>query len=125
MSKEKEEYEKKIEYVKKKQKEIIQKARNKANMIKGITKILIYVVLLVIFLGITALFAIGTWKISDLTKVSLVWSYVYVGVVSIICLVITIISIIKWLSFYVSKVTVKVYDYCYSREIRKHKELFD
>lgn len=49
MSKEKEEYEKKIEYVKKKQKEIIQKARNKANMIKGITKILIYVVLLVIF----------------------------------------------------------------------------
>lgn len=97
MSKEKEEYEKKIEYVKKKQKEIIQKARNKANMIKGITKILIYVVLLVIFLGITALFAIGTWKISDLTKVSLVWSYVYVGVVSIICLVITIISIIKWL----------------------------
>lgn len=125
MSKEKEEYEKKIEYVKKKQKEIIQKARNKANMIKGITKILIYVVLLVIFLGIATLFAIGTWKISDLTKVSLVWSYVYVGVVSIICLVITIISIIKWLSFYVSKVTVKVYDYCYSREIRKHKELFD
>lgn len=125
LSKEKEEYEKKIEYVRTKQRQIIKKAKNKANLIKEITKILIYVVLSVIFLGITFLFAIGTWKISDLTKVSLVWSYVYVGSVSIICLVITIISIVKWLSFYVSKVAVKVYDYCYSKEIKKHKELFD
>lgn len=125
LSKEKEEYEKKIEYVRTKQRHIINKAKNKANLIKEITKILIYVVLSVISLGITILFAIGTWKISDLTKVSLVWSYVYVGSVSIICLVITIISIVKGLSFYVSKVTVKVYDYCYSKEIKKHKELFD
>lgn len=125
LSKEKAEYEKKVEYVKTKQKDLIKKAKDKANMIKVITKILIYVVLSVLSFGITLLFAIGTWKISDLTEVSLVWSYVYVGSVSIICLVITIISIVKWLSFYVSKVAVKVYDYCYSREIKKHKEFFD
>ncbi len=115
----------KVEYVKKKQKEIIQKAKDKATKFKGITKISIYIALSVLSIGITLLFAIGTWKISDLTDVSLVWSYVYVGSVSIVCLVITIFSIVKWLSYYVSKVAVKIYDYCYSREIKKHKEFFD
>ena len=125
LSKEKEDYENKVKYVKTKQKAIIQKAKNKANIIKKIFKILIYFLLLVLSLGITFLFALGTWKVSDLTKTDLVWSYIYVGFISIVSLILTIISIVKMLSFYVSKMAEKIYDYCYSREIEKYKELFE
>lgn len=122
---EKSEYDRKFEYVKLKQKEIIERGKKRANDFRMITKILLYIFLILISIGVTILFAIGTWKISDLTDSGLVMSYVYVGVVSVTCLIITIISIVKWLGFYVSKVSEKVYDCCYSKYINNHKELFD
>ena len=124
-SNEKAEYDKKMEGIKNKQKEIIEKAKKNANTIRKITKIILYILLAVIFCGITLLFVIGTWKISDLTNVNLIQSYVYVGTVSVVCLILTIISIVKWISFYVSKVAQKMYDYWYCRCIKQYKEFFD
>lgn len=124
-SDEKKEYERAERYVKEKQEAVIEKAKKKADKARKTAKTIMYILSAIIFSGITLFFIIGTWKISDLTNASLAQSYIYVGVVSVLCLILTIVSIVKRVNFYVSKISEKIYDYWYSKYIKQNYELFD
>lgn len=124
-SDEKKEYERAERYVKEKQEAVIEKAKKKADKARKTAKTIMYILSAIIFSGITLFFIIGTWKISDLTNASLAQSYIYVGVVSALCLILTIVSIVKRVNFYVSKISEKIYDYWYSKHIKQNYELFD
>lgn len=97
----------------------------RADKARKTAKTIMYILSAIIFSGITLFFIIGTWKISDLTNASLAQSYIYVGVVSALCLILTIVSIVKRVNFYVSKISEKIYDYWYSKHIKQNYELFD
>lgn len=124
-SEEKDINDQKLAAIKKTQKAIVERAKKKARVNKCVTIGILYVLLIIIALFITFLFAFGTWKISDLSNTSLMLSYLYVGIVSVICLIITIISIVKSVGLYISKIGVRVYDISYSNYIKKYKDILE
>ena len=124
-SSEKCEYEKIVEYVKKKQHAVVEKAKSKAKVRRMVVKIVSYIIATILSAGIVILFAIGTWKISDKSNVSLIQSYVYVGVVSVICLIMSVYSIVSLAKKYILRISEKAYDYCYSKYIKQYEELFN
>ena len=104
-------------------KELIDDAKCKSGKTRKIVKCLMYAVLVLIAAVVTVLFAIGTWKISDLSNASLFRSYIYVGVITIICLVMSVVSIVKWVSKYVNRLSEMVYDHCYTKNLKRFEKV--
>ena len=124
-SEEKDINDQKLEAIKKTQKAIIERGKKKAHFSKKMTIGILYVLLIIIALFITLLFAFATWKISDLTNASLMLSYLFVGIVSVFSLIITVVSIVKCIGVYISKIGERVYDISYSNYIKKYRDILE
>ena len=124
-SDEKKENDKKIEKIKNMQQAIITRAKQQADIKKRVTKVLLYTFIIILAWIIIVLFAIATWKNIDLSNIGLIRSYVYVGIISVICLVMSAYTIVKWLGFRISRIAEKIYDHAYSKYISKNKDLFE
>lgn len=117
--------EKSLEHITKIKNRVIIKAKTKASMVSNSLKFLFNIIFFTGSLAIVFAFVSATYKLANLKIDNLVASYVIVGIVSVISLILTIYSLKKFAFRFTSGIAEKINAKIYSIDIDKNRDLFE
>lgn len=121
---EKIEVEKGKEQVRRFRESIIAQAKKQARVSKIITTSTLYFIATLSCLAVIVLFTKCTWQITQSCELSIKSAQYIVGVISIVCTLLSVISIFTWVSNVIIKIGNNVNAWKYSRYMKKYKNMF-
>lgn len=103
---------------------VVAQAKKEARLSQIIIVSILYLTAILSCIAVGVLFARCTWQITKLSDLSVKTAQLIVGVISVACTILSIVSVFTWMKSIIVKTGNKVNAWRYSKYMRKYKDMF-